>query len=322
MKPTLVSSMLAMCGTLIVSSAFAQNYPAKPVRLIVSSSPQGGTDTIARIIGAALTDSLGQPLVIDNRPGANGQIAVTVVAKSPADGYTLLMAGTTSLVIQPLLVSNLPYNTLRDFTPITRVAASDYILAVHPSLPVKTVKDLVAFARAKPGQVAYASAGQGSISHLAGELFKLQAGVDMLHVPYKGGGPAALAILGGEVSLMFGTTPTVVPYSKTGKLRLIATASAKRTKAMPELPTVSETVPGVNVAIWYGMQTPVGTPKEIVTRLHAEIVKAIHTEKVARSITSAGFEPITESPESFTAYLREETGRWAKVIKAAHIRAE
>ena len=310
----------AVCTTAV--PVFAQTYPSKPIRLIVSSAPQGGTDTIARITAASLTESLGQQVIVENRPGANGQIAVTLVAKAPPDGYTLLMSGAASMVIHPHTYSKLPYDVARDFIPVTLVASSDYILAVHPSLPVRTVKDLIVLAKAKPGQIAFSSSGQSGIPHLAGELFKLRANIDMLHVPYKGGGPAALAILSGEVSLMFGTGPTVVPYGRTGRLRLIATASEKRSKSLPDLPTVGETLPGVIVPAWYGMQVPAGTPKEIVSRLHADIVKAVATEKVARSIVASGLEPVTNSPEAFAAYIREETVTWGKVARAARIPVE
>ncbi|MES2564211.1 MAG: tripartite tricarboxylate transporter substrate binding protein [Pseudomonadota bacterium] len=317
-----ISVSAALTLTFTVGGAWAQTYPIKPLRLIVSSSPQGGTDTIARIAAAQLSESLGQQVIVDNRPGANGQIAVAVLAKSPPDGYTLLMSGAASLVIHPHTYSKLPYDVARDLQPVSLMAASDYILAVHPSLPVKTVKDLIVLAKAKPGQIAFASSGQSGIPHLAGELFKLRANVDMLHVPYKGGGPAALAILSGEVSLMFGTGPTVVPHAKTGRLRLIATASEKRSKAMPELPTVGETLPGVLVSAWYGMQVPTGTPKEIVARLNSEIAKAVTIDKVARAIVASGLEPVTNTPEQFAAYIREQTVTWGKVVKAARIPVE
>jgi tripartite-type tricarboxylate transporter receptor subunit TctC len=314
--------LAALALALIPAGALAQAYPSKPLRLIVSSGPQGGTDTTARITAAVLTESLGQQVIVENRPGANGQIAVALVAKAPPDGYTLLMSGAASMVIHPHTYAKLPYDPVRDFIPVTLVASSDYILAVHPSLPVRTVKDLIVLAKSKPGQIAFSSSGQSSIPHLAGELFKLRANVDMLHVPYKGGGPAALAILGGEVSLMFGTGPTVVPYSRAGKLRLIATASEKRSKSLPELPTVGETLPGVVVSAWYGMQVPAGTPKDIVSRLHADIVKAVATEKVARAIVASGLEPVTNSPEQFAAYIREQTVTWGKVARAARIPVE
>ena len=274
------------------------------------------------ITAAVLSESLGQQVIVENRPGANGQIAVAVAAKSPPDGYTLLMSGAASLVIHPHTYAKLPYDVARDLTPVTLVSSSDYVLAVHPSLPVRTVRDLIVLAKAKPGQLAFSSSGQSGIPHLAGELFKLRANVDMLHVPYKGGGPAALAILSGEVSLMFGTGPTVVPYSKAGKLLLIATASEKRSKSLPELPIVGETLPGIVVSAWYGMQVPAGTPKEIVSRLHADIVKAVATEKVSRGIIASGLEPVTNTPEQFAAYIREQTVTWGRVVRAARIPIE
>ena len=306
----------------VMAPVHAQTYPSKPIRLIVSSGPQGGTDTTARITAAVLSESLGQQVIVENRPGANGQIAVAVAAKSPPDGYTLLMSGAASLVIHLHTYAKLPYDVARDLTPVTLVSSSDYVLAVHPSLPVRTVRDLIVLAKAKPGQLAFSSSGQSGIPHLAGELFKLRANVDMLHVPYKGGGPAALAILSGEVSLMFGTGPTVVPYSKAGKLLLIATASEKRSKSLPELPTVGETLPGIVVSAWYGMQVPAGTPKEIVSRLHADIVKAVATEKVSRGIIASGLEPVTNTPEQFAAYIREQTVTWGRVVRAARIPIE
>ena len=306
----------------VMAPVHAQTYPSKPIRLIVSSGPQGGTDTTARITAAVLSESLGQQVIVENRPGANGQIAVAVAAKSPPDGYTLLMSGAASLVIHPHTYAKLPYDVARDLTPVTLVSSSDYVLAVHPSLPVRTVRDLIVLVKAKPGQLAFSSSGQSGIPHLAGELFKLRANVDMLHVPYKGGGPAALAILSGEVSLMFGTGPTVVPYSKAGKLLLIATASEKRSKSLPELPTVGETLPGIVVSAWYGMQVPAGTPKEIVSRLHADIVKAVATEKVSRGIIASGLEPVTNTPEQFAAYIREQTVTWGRVVRAARIPIE
>ena len=322
-SPKLAASLTVLASLCSAGAVHAQAYPVKPVRLIVSSSPQGGTDTIARITAATLTDSLGQQVIVENRPGANGQIAVRLVAKSPPDGYTLLMSGAASMVIHPHTYSKLPYDPVRDFATVSLVASSDYILAVHPSLPVRTVKDLIALARAKPGQIAFASSGQSGIPHLAGELFKLRANVDMLHVPYKGGGPAALAILSGEVSLMFGTGPTVVPYGRTGRLRLIAIASERRWKLLPELPTIAEAgLPGVVVTAWYGMQVPAGTPRDIVTRLNADIVKAVANEKVARSIVASGLEPVTTTPEQFAAYIREQTITWGKVAKAARIPVE
>jgi tripartite-type tricarboxylate transporter receptor subunit TctC len=303
---------------LAATSAAGQAYPNKPLRLIVSSAPGGGTDAIARIAAATLSESLGQQVVVENRPGANGQIAVTMVAQSAPDGCTLLMSGAASMVIHPQTYAKRPYDVARDFAPVSLMASSDYILAVHPSLPVRSVKDLVALAKARPGQIAFSSSGLSSLPHLAGELFKQRAQVDMLHVPYKGGGPAAVAILGGEVSLMFGTGPTVVPYGKQGKLRLVATASEKRSKSLPELPTVGETLPGIVVTAWYGMQIPAASTKEVIGRLHGDIIKAVGKERVARSIVASGLEPVySASPEEFAAYIRSQTETWGKVVKAS-----
>lgn len=315
-----LATMLATAALVVVSgAACAQTYPSKPIRIVVPSAPQGGTDAIARIMATALSDSLGQQVVVENRAGAGGQIGTAFVARAPADGYTLLMSAAAAVVIHPNTYSKLPYDMARDFTPISLVASSDYILAVHPSLPVRTVKDLVALAKAKPGQIAFSSSGRFSIPHLSGELFKLTAGVDMLHVPYKGGGPAAIAILSGEVSLYFGTGPTVVPHARAGRLRLIATASEKRSTTLPDLPTIGETLPGLVVSAWYGMQVASATPKEIVARLHPEIVKAVENERVSKAIRAAGLEPVTTTPEAFAEHIRTQTTTWGKVVKASGV---
>lgn len=302
--------------------ANAEAFPVKPIRLIIASAPQGGTDTTGRIVAAALTESLGQQVVPENRAGAGGQIGTGFVAKAPPDGYTLLISAGQSLVVHPNTYSKLPYDVARDFAPISLAGASDYALAVHPSLPVRAVKDLVALARAKPGQILFSSSGNSSIPHLGGELFKLIAKVDMLHVPYKGGGPAAIAILSGEVSLMLGSLPTVIPHAKTGKLRLIATASEKRSKALPDLPTVNETLPGIVVTAWYAMLAPAGTTKEIVDKLNAEIVKAVRSPKVSQILVNSGSEPVTTTPEELRVFLTVETAKWGKVVKAAGIKRE
>lgn len=318
-----VAVRLAACAFLALPAVTqGQPYPAKPVRMIVSSAPQGGTDTIGRIIANELTTSLGQQVSVENRPGAGGRIGAEFVARSPPDGYTLIVAAAAGTVIFPNVYTKLPYNVERDFAPVSLLAISDYILAVHPSLPVKTVKELVAFAHTRPGQIAFSSSGNFGIPHLAGELFNQVAKVKMLHVPYKGGGPAAIAILGGEVSLMFGTGPTVGPYEKSGKLRLIATASEKRSKLFGHLPTIGETLPGIVVTAWYGVQAPAGTPTPILTRLHSEIVKAVHGERASRVIIASGLEPTTSTPQEFAAFIRAETVKWGKVVKATGLPLE
>jgi tripartite-type tricarboxylate transporter receptor subunit TctC len=223
------------------------------------------------------------------------------------------------MTMHPNTYKTIPYDPVRDFAPISLVALSEYILAVHPSLPVKSVKDLIALAKARPGQIIYGSSGTFGLPHLAGELLEQAAGIDMIHVPYKGGGPAAIAILGGEVAFMFGTGPTVVPLSKAGRLRLIAIASNKRSPTMPDLPTVAETLPGVEVSAWYGLLAPAGTPRSIITRLHAETVKAIADPKDASALRNAGGEPVTSTPEEFAAYIKSEIVRWGKAVKAANL---
>lgn len=303
-------------------TAWAQSYPTKPMRMIGPSSPGGGVDTNGRILATYLTQSLGQQVVFENRAGAGGRIGVELASKSPADGYTLLFSAAASMTIHPNTYKKLPYDPVRDFDPVSLFASSEYILAVHPSLPVKTVKDLIALAKARPGQIIYGSSGTFGLPHLGGELLAQAADIKMIHVPYKGGGPAAAAILSGEVAFMFGTGPTVVPLAKSGRLRLIAIASNKRAPAMPELPTVAETVPGVEVSAWYGLMVPAGTPKDIITRLHAETVKAASDPKVAAMIRNAGGDPVTNTPAEFAALVKTEIARWAKAVKAANLPIE
>ncbi len=328
MKQTRTAVWLLATATLItLNAASAQtastaSYPNRPIRIIGPSSPGGGIDATGRILAAALTQSLGQQVVLENRPGAGGIIGTELVAKAPPDGYTLMLTAAAALVVFPHTFSKLPYDPVRDFAPISLVAASDYILAVHPSLPAKNVKDLIALARARPGQIVFSSSGNFGLPHLAGELLKQQGKIQMLHVPYKGGGPAAMAILGGEVSLMFGTGPTVVPHAQSGRLRLLATASATRSKSLPDLPTVAETLPGVEVSAWYGVLAPTGTPKEIITKLHSESVKALASPKVIQQIANAGADAISSTPEAFSTYIKTELARWGKAVKASGIPLE
>lgn len=315
-RVSLTASLVATVIALTPGVAPAQSYPVKSIRMIGPSSPGGGIDTTGRILAAALTQSLGQQVVLENRPGAGGIIGTEIAAKAPPDGYTLMLTAAAAMVVFPHTFTKLPYDPVRDFAPISLVASSEYILAVHPSMPVKTVKDLIGLARARPGQIAFASSGNFGLPHLAGELLKQNAKISMLHVPYKGGGPAATAILSGEVSLMFGTGPTVVPLAKAGRLRLIATAGDKRSKSMPELPTVAETLPGVEVSAWYGVLAPSGTPKDIIAKLNAETVRAIANPKVAQQIANAGAEAVSSSPEEFAALIKSELARWGTAVKA------
>lgn len=305
---------------LLAPIAAAQHYPAKPVRLISPYPPGGGTDAAARIIAQALTDAFGQQVIVDTRGGASGLIGTELAAKSPADGYTIVLGNVAPLAILPAATPRLPYDPLRDFQPISLIATSDYVLTVHPSLPVRSLKELLALARANPGKLTYASSGALGAPHLAGELMNLLANVQLVHVPYKGNGPAAIGIMTGESSMMFGSGPSVVPHARTGKLRMIATTGPKRT--MPELPAVAETIPGYDVTQWYGLLAPAGTPKEIIERLHKEIARAIAQPKVAQLYTNLGTQPLSNTPAEFAAFIKAEGEKWSKVIKTAKIKTE
>ena len=316
---------LFVAASALVGAAPVQaqgQYPGKPLRLIVPFPPGGGTDTLARILGQKLADVLGQQVIIDNRPGAGTNIGAELAAKAPPDGYTVLM-GNIAHAINVTLYSKLAYDLVRDFTPVTLLASTPNILVVHPSLPVKSVKELIALSRARPGQLDYASSGGGSSAHLAAELFSNMAGVKMTHVPYKGGGPAVIALLGGQCSVGFATTPSVVVHIKSGKLRGLAVTTAQRSHSTPELPTISEAgVAGYEAGTWYGLLVPAGTPKEIVARLHAEATKLLKLPEVRERLDATGFEPIGNTPEQFAAYIRSEIEKWAKVVKASGARAD
>lgn len=295
----------------------AQAYPAKPIRLIVPVSPGGGSDVPARIFAQAITDELGWRFVIDNRAGAAGRIGSEMAARAPADGYTLLLGGSTPNAVVQSSVPNLPYDTLRDFVPVTLIAKSDFILVSHPSLPVKSVKDVIALARARPGTINFGSVGSMSGAHVTGELLKQLAKITIVHVPYNGPAPAMVALLSGEVSLYFGSGASVTAHAKAGRLRLLATAGLTRSKLFPELPTVNETVPGHEASLWYGILTPTGTPKNVVAMLNEAIVKAGRSPRVVELLTAVSMEPVTHSPEEFAAFIKAEIAKWGKVVKAS-----
>ena len=304
-----------------IAPALAQ-YPNKPVRLVLPFPPGGGTDTLGRVVGAKLSEALGQQVVIENRPGAGANIGAEVVAKSLPDGYTLLM-GNIIHAINVSLYGKLGYDLVRDLAPVSLLASTPNIVVVHPSVPAKSVKELIALAKARPGQLDVASSGSGSSAHLAGELFNNMAGTKMTHVPYKGGGPAVIALIGGEVSVGFATTPSVINHVKSGKLRGLAVTSAQRSPSAPDLPTVSEAgLPGFEVVGWYGLLVPSGTSGGIVSRLHAESVKLLKLPDVKDRLDATGFEPIGTTPEQFGAYIRSEIAKWAKVVKASGVRVD
>jgi tripartite-type tricarboxylate transporter receptor subunit TctC len=302
--------------------ASAQSYPAKPVRLIVPIAPGGGTDIVARLIAQKASDGLGQQMVVDNRPGAGGIIGTELVAKAPADGYTVLLTP-TSHAINPSLYAKLPYDTAKDFAPVSLALSVTTVFVAHPSLPVRTVKDVVALAKSKPGELAFGSAGNGHLFHLTGEIFRTSAGLSMVHVPYKGGAPAITALMGGEVAILFETMLALQPYIQSQRVRAIAVASAQRSPLMPDLPTFVESgYPAVVAANWYGFFAPAGTPKETVGRLNAEIVRALKSPDVQGKLLPQGSEIVASSPEQLGEFMRAETAKWAKAAKDSGARID
>ncbi|HEY8069073.1 MAG TPA: tripartite tricarboxylate transporter substrate binding protein [Burkholderiales bacterium] len=307
---------------LLSSSVFAQTYPAKPIRIIVPFPVGGIADLYARLIGSRWTEAWGQPVLVENRTGAGGNIAAEMVAKSAPDGYTLVMGSIGTHAVNVSLFSKLPYDPLRDFAPIALALDAEGLLAVHPSVPVQNVAELIAYARTKPGELTYASAGAGTASHLAGELFKTMAKVDMVHVPYKGNVPAITDLLAGQTTLIFATMPTVLPYTKSGKLRALATTGTARAAATPELPTVAETLPGFVVNNWVGLFAPAGTPSDIVNRLNAETRNFMQSKEITARLTSEGARFIPMTPEQFGAFVKSEIAKWAPVVKASGAKAD
>jgi len=317
-----VASMLAV-ACMPGGPAAAQSYPSKPIRMLIGFPPGGGTDIIGRIVAQRLSEGLKQQIVPDNRGGASGQIAAELLAKEQPDGHTIMMAHVAAMSILPSLYPNLPYDPLRDFAPISLAAISPQLVVVHPSLPVKSIKELIALAKARPGQIHFASVGNGSVQHLAGEMFNLQAGVKMVHVPYKGGGPAVIDLVGGHVQLSFDVIPVVIGQIKAGKLRPIAVTSEKRTPLMPDVPTVNESgLKGFDLSTWWGLVAPARVRKEIVARLHAETVKALEQPDVRERIAAAGADPVGNSPEEFGAFIRNERAKYARIIQEAHVKLQ
>lgn len=314
-------SMLAAAAIFQGGGARAQDYPAKTVRIIVPFTATGGTDIMARSLAQRMTESMGQQFIVDNRPGANGLIGAEIVARAAPDGYVLLMS-TNGLTINPWLHPNIPFSVERDFAPITLVGSAPSLLAVHPSVPAKSVKELVAFARSKPGQLAMSSTGVGTPSHLAGELLKQTAGINVLIVQYKGTGAMLSDTVGGQVAMTFGSLPGLAPLVKSGKLRALAVSSAARAPTMPEIPTVAETLPGFETVIWYGLLAPAKTPRDIISRLHGEISKALGHDAVRQRLAAQGIEPGGIGPEQFAAIIKTDLARWQKVIRQGNIQAE
>ena len=319
MKILVASGLAVMHAGLYAATAIPNAYPTKPIRVIVPQSAGGSTDLAARVVTHRLDDALGQPIVVDNRPGAGSLNGTETVAKAAPDGYTLL-AVAASFTINPSLHQRLPFDPVRDFAPIARLVALPHILVVQPSLPVKSVKDLIALARSKPGELNYASSGVATSTHLAAELFKHMTDTNMVQVPFKGGAPGIVGLLSGQVQLYFATISTALPHVKSGKLRALAVTTAKRSAVAPEFPTIAEAgVPGYEHASWVGLLAPAKTPTPVISRLNAEAVKIVHLPDVKTIFLRDGLEPVGDTPEEFTRVIRSEVSKWLKVVKAAGI---
>jgi len=304
-------------------SALAQNYPTRVVRIVVPQAPGAQSELFARMLGQKLSESLGQSVINDPRPGAGGAIGAEVAARAAPDGYTLLFGTNSTHGSNPALYAKLPYDAVRDFAPIALTVGMPYVLSVHPSLPVASLKQLIALAKSKPGQLYYASAGNGSTHHLSGELFKSMARINIVHVPYKGGPPATAATVGGEVSMLFNTVGSVQPSVKSGRLRALAVTTTSRSGALPDVPTMAEAgLPGFQMQSWFGLLAPAGTPRPIISRLNAETNKALNTPEMKSAIATMGANVMSGSPEQFADHIKSEIGRIGEIVKAAGIKAE
>ena len=312
-------TLLGMTASLVA----AQQYPVKPIRLVLPYPPGGGSDTIGRLLAQKMSEGLGQQVVVENRGGAGGNIGMEVVARSAPDGYTIVLALTAQLAVNPSLFQKVPYDPLKDYSPITLLGSGGYILVVHPSLPVKSVKELIALAKTRPGQLAYSSSGNGSGGHLAAELLNSMAGIKMLHVPYKGGGPALMDLIAGQVQVLFSTQLASWPHVQSGRIRALASSIAKRPASLPDLPTVAEAgVPGFDAGVWYGVLAPAGTPREIVIKLNGEVVRVLNQPDYRNLLVNNTIEPIGSPPEELSRYIKSELVKWAKVVKDAHVRVD
>lgn len=319
----LTTASFLAAGVLIATAPVcSQNYPVRPVRIVVPNAPGSSPDIVARLIAQPLSERLGQQVVVENRAGAGTIIGGEVVAKSPPDGYTLLM-GVVTLAINPALYKKIPYDAVRDFEPITQAVDLPGALVVHPTLPARSAKELIALAKARPGDIGYASGGQGSFSHLSTELFASMAGVRMLHVPYKGSAPGLVDLLAGHVSVMTSNLLSAVPHVQARRLRALGVTGAKRAATLPDIPTIAEgALPGYESVQWSGLLGPAGTPREIVARLHKETSAVLRSAEMKSRLAKDGAEPIASTPEEFGAYIRSETRKWAKVVKIAGIQPE
>jgi tripartite-type tricarboxylate transporter receptor subunit TctC len=299
------------------AAATQDNYPTKPIRLVVPFTPGGSTDILARLVAQQITNTFGQQCIIDNRPGAGGTIGMEIAARAAPDGYTLVMGHIGTLAVNPALYSKLTYDPVKDFQPITLVAMIPNMMTVNPNVPVKTVKDLIALAQAKPGTINYGSGGNGSAAHLATEYFKLMAKVNLVHIPYKGTAPAVTDLIAGNISMMITGVPPQLGFVKSGRLRPIAVATAKRLPMFPDLPTIGETIKGYEATQWYGILAPAAAPKPYIAKLNGALVKALHSPEAAKQLSSEAAEPVGNSPDEFARFIKSEIARWAPVVKAS-----
>ena len=323
MKTVFRAVALAVALLPLAGPAGAQQYPNRPIRMLVGFPPGGGTDIVGRIVAQKLSENLGQTVLVENRGGATGMLAAEIAAKSPPDGYTIMMCHIAAMSILPSLYPRMSYDALKDFAPISMSAIGPNLLVVHPSVPARSVKELIALARARPGQLQYASPGAGSVQHLSGELFKLQAKVDMLHVPYKGSGQSIVDLIAGQVHLDFDTVPPVLPHVRAGRLRALAVTTEKRFSILPEIPTVSEGgVPGFDMGTWWGLVAPTGVSRDVIARLQNESVKLLRQPDVKEKMAFAGAEAVGNTAEQFGAFMRAETAKYARIVHDAKIKLD
>jgi tripartite-type tricarboxylate transporter receptor subunit TctC len=318
-----ITAVLAtFLGAILAWPAGAQSFPAKPVRIIVAFPPGGGVDIVARTMGPRLTELWRQPIVVENRPGASGVIGTEAAARSAPDGYTLFIGTLGNLTANQYLYPKMPVDPLRDMAPLTQVVAVHFVMVAHPSLPAKNVKELIALARARPGQINYASSGPGGAPHLGAELFKSMARVDMVHVPYKGSGLSFIDLLAGQVSLTCDSQLQSLPYIKAGRLRALAVLGGKRSPLLPDVPTVSETVPGYELTNWFGMTVPAATPRDVINKVYADVSKVLQQADFREKIAGMGADVVGSTPDQFGAFMKSESAKWGKVIRDANIKAE
>lgn len=318
----LTACLAALAAMAIYGTAFAQAFPTKPVRIIIAFPPGGGVDIVARIMGPRLTEIWNQPVVVENRPGASGVIGTEVAARSAPDGHSVFFGTLGNLTANQYLYPKMPVDPLRDMAPVTQVVAVHFVMVAHPSLPAKNVKELIALARAHPGQINYSSSGPGGAPHLGMELLKSMAKINLVHIPYKGSGPSFVDLLAGQVSLTCDSLLQSLPYIKAGRLRPLAVLGGKRSPLLPEVPTVGETVPGYELTNWFGMTVPAATPRDVINRLHADISKVVQQPDFREKIAGMGADVIGSPPDQFSAFMKSESAKWGKVIREAGIKAE